>query len=171
MCHGISGNATASTVPGDHVGGKQRFLSLDTTSHQAAMAKLRRFEVRLAERGEDAVATKTPIADVVAAYIAHLRVAKTKNPAARATSTLSARRLRSPLPRPPGDATGGAGTRRSAATSVVHIEKIRTQDIVAFLHRARVQQRNLTQDRKPVPLHPLPSLQLGPCPSMASNSG
>lgn len=127
-----------------YVGGKQRSLSLDTTSHQAAMAKLRRFEIRLAERGEDAVATKTPIADVVAAYIAHLRVAKTKAGLKSDLYYYYLRDVFGPLcPDLQATRPGARARAKRSYIEVVHIEKIRTQDIVAFL-TARVQQRNLS---------------------------
>lgn len=48
-----------------YVGGKQRSLSLNTASHQLAKEKLRRFETRLAEHGEDALPTKSLISDVL----------------------------------------------------------------------------------------------------------
>ncbi|HZZ42747.1 MAG TPA: tyrosine-type recombinase/integrase [Tepidisphaeraceae bacterium] len=61
-----------------YVGTKQRRLSTDTASLQLAKEKLRQFESAEA-RGDAASAlpTKTPIADVLTAYVQHIRVART----------------------------------------------------------------------------------------------
>lgn len=58
------------------VAGKKRKLSTETDNYQLAKEKLRRFESAQA-RGESSLPTKTPIADVLNAYVAHIRSVKT----------------------------------------------------------------------------------------------
>lgn len=58
-------------------GEKQRRISTETESFQQAKEKLRQFESAQA-RGEDSpLPTKTPIADVLTAYVKHIRATKT----------------------------------------------------------------------------------------------
>jgi integrase len=61
------------------VGTKERRRSLETTSYQVAREKLRKLESSLAQGEEQCLPTKTPIPDIVAAYIDHMRAVKTKN--------------------------------------------------------------------------------------------
>jgi integrase len=59
------------------VGGKKRKTSTGTDNFQLAKEKLRQFESAQA-RGEDSpLPTKTPISDVLTAYVAHVRATKT----------------------------------------------------------------------------------------------
>src|SRR5688572_30671026 len=58
------------------IAGRKRKLSTDTDNFQLAKEKLRRFESAQA-RGESSLPTKTPIADVLTAYVAHIRSVKT----------------------------------------------------------------------------------------------
>jgi integrase len=58
-------------------GEKQRRISTETESFQQAKEKLRQFESAQA-RGEDSLLpTKTPVADVLTAYVKHIRATKT----------------------------------------------------------------------------------------------
>lgn len=58
-------------------GEKQRRISTETESFQQAKEKLRQFE-SVQARGEDSpLPTKTPIVDVLTAYVAHVRATKT----------------------------------------------------------------------------------------------
>lgn len=63
-----------------YVGGKEHRQALETTSYQVAKERLRNLEASLA-RGtlDDDLPTKTPLADIVAAYAAHIKNTKTKN--------------------------------------------------------------------------------------------
>jgi len=61
------------------VGGKERRRSLCTTSHQVARAKLHKLESSLDSGEEHPLPTKTPLADIVSAYIDHMCTIKTKN--------------------------------------------------------------------------------------------
>lgn len=58
-------------------GKKQRRVNLDTDSYQIAKEKLRRFESAQAAGEGIALPTSTPVADVVTAYVSHIRTAKT----------------------------------------------------------------------------------------------
>lgn len=60
-----------------YVGGKQRRYSLETDSLQIAKEKLRRMESSLARDEGLGLPTRTPIAEVVEAYVAHIRTTKT----------------------------------------------------------------------------------------------
>lgn len=61
-----------------YVGGQQRRVSLKTTNYQLAKEKLRQMESALA-RGDDGAGlpTRTPIAQVIQAYVEHIRTVKT----------------------------------------------------------------------------------------------
>lgn len=53
--------------------------SLNTASYQVAKEKLRQFESALARGNDDPLPTRTPIAQVVTAYVEHIRQTKTRN--------------------------------------------------------------------------------------------
>ena len=59
------------------VSSKARRVTTGTDSLQVAKAKLRQFESARAEGTGNPLPTRTPIADVVAAYVGHIRVTKT----------------------------------------------------------------------------------------------
>ncbi len=59
--------------------GKEVRKSLDTASHQVAREKLRQFESARARGNDDPLPTRTPIAPVVTAYVAHIHQTKTRN--------------------------------------------------------------------------------------------
>ncbi|MEM1331321.1 MAG: site-specific integrase [Planctomycetota bacterium] len=59
------------------IGGKQRRRSLGTDSYQVAKAKLTELEQRLSRGDEQPLPTRTPIAEVVAAYVRDIRQRKT----------------------------------------------------------------------------------------------
>lgn len=61
------------------LGKKQRMICLHTRSRPMAMDLLRKLECSLVTGDEFPLPTKTPIATVLSAYIAHMRAAKTKN--------------------------------------------------------------------------------------------
>lgn len=61
------------------VGGKQRWVNLNTRSRPMAMDMLRKLEASLATGEDLPFPTKTPIPEVLSAYIAYMRAAKTKN--------------------------------------------------------------------------------------------
>ncbi len=60
-----------------YIAGKQRRVSLQTDSLQIAKEKLRRIESAQARGEEEILPTRTPIADIVTAYVAHIRQHKT----------------------------------------------------------------------------------------------
>ena len=59
------------------VGGSERRVSLGTDSFQVAKAKVRQMEAALYQGDPTPLPTKTPIGQIVAAYIDHMKVAKT----------------------------------------------------------------------------------------------
>lgn len=59
-----------------YVGGNQR-VSLQTDSYQVAKEKLRQIEANLARGEESPLPTRTPIAEVLTAYVEHIRARKT----------------------------------------------------------------------------------------------
>jgi len=59
------------------VGSKKRKVSTDTENFQLAKEKLRQFEAAQARGDLSPLPTKTPIADVLTAYVAHIRATKT----------------------------------------------------------------------------------------------
>ena len=63
------------------LGKKQRIVCLHTKSYPMAKEKLRQIESSLAQGAELPLPSKTPVADVVSAYVQHVRTAKTKNTA------------------------------------------------------------------------------------------
>ena len=64
------------------LGQKQRQVCLHTRSYPMAKEKLRQLESSLAQGSSELpLPSKTPIADVISAYVQHVRAAKTKNTA------------------------------------------------------------------------------------------
>jgi len=63
------------------LGNRQRKVCLHTKSYPMAKEKLRQIESSLAQGAELPLPSKTPVAEVVAAYVQHVRAAKTKNTA------------------------------------------------------------------------------------------
>ena len=59
-----------------YIGTQQRRISTETGTFQIAKEKLRQFESAEA-RGDSSLPSKTPIADVLTAYVAHIRATKT----------------------------------------------------------------------------------------------
>lgn len=55
-------------------GGQQKRVSLGTSSLQVAKEKIRRIESALAQGSDIPLPTKTPIAEIVTAYVEHLRI-------------------------------------------------------------------------------------------------
>lgn len=60
------------------LGKKQRQVCLHTKSYPMAKEKLRQLESSLAQGEELPLPSKTPVADVVSAYVQHVRAAKTR---------------------------------------------------------------------------------------------
>jgi hypothetical protein len=59
------------------IGSKKRKVSTDTENFQLAKEKLRQFEAAQARGDLSPLPTRTPIADVLTAYVAHIRATKT----------------------------------------------------------------------------------------------
>jgi hypothetical protein len=60
-----------------YVGSKQKRVSLHTSSLQIAKAKLRQIESAFARGEDNPLPTRTPIHQIVAAYVQHIRTIKT----------------------------------------------------------------------------------------------
>jgi hypothetical protein len=60
-----------------YLGGQQRRISTDTDNWQIAKEKLRQFESAQMRGDLNPLPTKTPIGDVVTAYVEHMRTTKT----------------------------------------------------------------------------------------------
>ena len=60
-----------------YVGKKQRRVSFATTNYQVAKAKLRKLEDRLASGDDNPMPTRTPIDEVLTAYVQQIRTVKT----------------------------------------------------------------------------------------------
>ena len=58
-------------------GGKKSRISTGTGTYQIAKEKLRRFEDAQAREEEFSFPTRTPVADVITAYVNHIRTVKT----------------------------------------------------------------------------------------------
>jgi len=75
-----------------YLGGKQKRVSLNTTSHQIAKEKLRQIESALFRDADLPLPTRTPLNKVIAAYCDHLSTVKTFRNAQR-DCTIFARSL------------------------------------------------------------------------------
>ena len=60
-----------------YIGTKQKRVSLKTDSLQVAKERLRRIEAQLAQGADDPLPSRTPIPEIVAAYVRHIRERKT----------------------------------------------------------------------------------------------
>jgi|GEM_PF-1866953 len=60
-----------------YLGRTQKRISLQTTSYQIAKEKLRRLESGLAQGDDNPLPSRTPIAEVLTAYVEHVRTIKT----------------------------------------------------------------------------------------------
>ncbi|HOI56781.1 MAG TPA: hypothetical protein PLP01_16140, partial [Phycisphaerae bacterium] len=59
------------------IGGKEKRRSLGTDSRQIALEKIRQLESRMARGDDNPLPTRTPVAEVVAAYVQHIQTVKT----------------------------------------------------------------------------------------------
>jgi hypothetical protein len=91
-CNRFRNNATRGTENGKFqkkrgkiyyaqycIGGEVFRVSLKTDSLQVAKDKLRQIESSMARGADLPIPTRTPIAEVVAAYVEHIRATKTRN--------------------------------------------------------------------------------------------
>jgi len=125
-----------------YVGGKQKAVCLETGSYPIAKEKLRQLESKSAMGLELPLPTKTPVKEVVAAYVAHIRNALTPNSVKVETYYL--RDMFGPIC-PELQAPRGKASRKRKKSQIQadFIEQIRTSDLVAFL-TSRVQSRGLS---------------------------
>lgn len=110
-----------------YVGGKERRRALETDVYQIAKERLRKLEADLVRGGEDSFPTKTPVPDLVQAYIDHIRTVKTKN-----SCKVDCWYLRSIFGSvcPALEATGNRGKRRRRrAAAMEHVEASYVEDI------------------------------------------
>ena len=124
-----------------YVGGRQKALCLGTSSYPIAKEKLRQLESKLAMGFEIPVQTKTPLVEVVGAYVVHMRSTKTRNsikselyylrdmfgPICAELESVSPEKI---------------SKSRDRHFDAQFIEEIKTPDIVAFL-TSRMQTRGL----------------------------
>lgn len=123
------------------LGKKQRIVCLHTKSYPMAKEKLRQIESSLAQGDELPLPSKTAIADVVSAYVQHVRAAKTKTTARGEIYYL--RNIFGPLC-PELEPAGKY--RRVAAEAYLEarsFERITTAQIVSFI-LARMRDRELS---------------------------
>jgi len=129
-------------------GKRQRMICLHTRSRPLALEMLHKIESSLATGSELPLPSKTPIAEVLSAYIAHVRAAKTKNTAKSELFYL--RDIFGPLcPELDAPHKAGAGKKKNMRKPTCgyieagFLEGIATAQIVAFI-LARMQARNLS---------------------------
>lgn len=137
-----------------YLGGARRRVSLETDSLQVAKEKLRRLETALFQGSDLPLPTKTPIAQVVEAYVAHIRAVKTPKsaqtdiyylremfgpvaPALEITSRRTGDQVRKRPPRP-----GQDRHRRAPVIEARSFEEITTAQIAEFI-AAQVQGKGL----------------------------
>ena len=125
-----------------YVGGKQKAVCLETGSYPIAKEKLRQIESKTAMGLELPLPTKTPVKEVVAAYVAHIRNALTPNSVKVETYYL--RDMFGPIC-PELQASRGKNNRKHKASQIQadFLEQIKTSDLVAFL-TSRVHSRGLS---------------------------
>lgn len=129
------------------VGSKQRLISLQTRSRPLALDKLRKIESSLATGAELPLPTRTPLPEVLSAYVAHVRAAKTRNTAKSELYYL--RDLFGPvcpeLEEPVRPGPKRTSRRRPAIghLEAICLEGITTAQIATFI-LARMQTRNLS---------------------------
>lgn len=124
-----------------YVGGHQKAICLGTSSYPIAKEKLRQLESKLAMGFEIPVQTKTPLVEVVGAYVTQIRSTKTRNSIKSELYYL--RDMFGPIcaelePVSPEKTS----KRRGRHFDAQFIEEIKTPDIVAFL-TSRMQTRGL----------------------------
>jgi integrase len=121
-----------------YAGGKECRKSLETTSRQVAKERLRNFESAVARGAlDDVLPTKTPVAEIVGEYAAHIKNTKSKNGVKvdlwylqrifGAVSPLLVRKMKEPSPK------------KQEHLQATHLEDLRTSDISAFIAK-RVQE-------------------------------
>lgn len=129
-----------------YIGSRQKRASLDTSSLQIAKERLRQLESRLAQGHDDPLPTRTPIGELVAAYVQQIRGVKTFRSAQTDVFYLRqmlgvvcpelelSRRNRTPAAakRPP---ARGADPKDTAPMQIAYAEQITTAQIADFIGR------------------------------------
>jgi hypothetical protein len=137
-------------------GKKQRRLNLDTDSYQIAKEKLRQFESAQARGDELPLATRTPPARILAAYVEHIRTVKPPKSAQNdiyylrdlfgpccQALTITSRKISGQAKKRP--AKPGQDRRfKAAVLEPQFIEQLTTADISSFI-TSRMASRGLTQ--------------------------
>lgn len=125
-------------------GGKRKTVCTDTDVLQIAKEKLRQFECALAQ-GDSPLPSKTPIADLLSAYVQHIRTAKTPKSAQtdiyylrdsfgpvcdtlKITSRVVTTKVKKRPPKP-----GQDRRRKAPVISAPHFEAITTAQISEFI--------------------------------------
>jgi integrase len=128
-----------------YLGGQQRRVSTDTDNLQIAKEKLRQFESAQVQGDLNPLSARTPIADVVAAYVEQIRTVKTAKsaqtdiyylrdafgPICSAVQVTSRKLSAATKKRPPKD--GQDRRRRAKVIEAQCFEHITTADISAFI--------------------------------------
>jgi len=121
-----------------YVNGKEHRTSLDTTSRQIAKERLRNFETAVARGAlDDVLPTKTPVAEIVGAYAAYIKGAKSKNGVK--VDFWYLRRIFGPVCPLLARDSDKTQTRKVDRLQAKYLEDIRTPDISSFIAR-RVQE-------------------------------
>lgn len=126
-----------------YVGKKRKEQSLRTDSYQVAREKQRQFETQIAQGIDNPLPTRTPIADVVTAYVQHIRTIKT--PKSAQTDVYYLRESFGPIcdglrvtsrkvtaKKKPAKATGKAKV-RAHVIEASHFEAITTSQVSEFI--------------------------------------
>ena len=137
-----------------YVGGKQKRVSLETDVLQIAKEKIRQIESSLSRGGDLPLSTRTPIADIVTPYVAHVRAVKTAKSAQTDVYylrevfgqicdalTITSRKVGAKSKKRPLK-EGQDRRRRAQVIETKHFEQITTADISSFVS-AQVQSRGL----------------------------
>lgn len=122
-----------------YVNGEQRRVSLNTSSVQIAKEKKRQFESAQLRGDDIPLPTKTPLADIVTAYIDHIKQHKTRSSVSSDLYYL--RTTFGPLC-PALDRPGMAQDAKADRIEATYLEDIRTSDVARFI-AAKVASRNL----------------------------
>lgn len=136
-----------------YVGQTQRRVSLETSSLQIAKEKLRRLESSLAQGDALALPTRTPVAEIVAAYVRQIRL--TKRPKSAQTDIYYLREAFGPIceelrvtsrrvtgTRRAAPKRTPTGTRREHLIAVTYLEQVTTSQVTDFI-AAKVRARSL----------------------------
>lgn len=136
-----------------YVGQTQRRVSLETSSLQIAKEKLRRLESSLAQGDALALPTRTPVAEIVAAYVRQIRL--TKRPKSAQTDIYYLREAFGPIceelrvtsrrvtgTRRTAPKRTPTGTRREHVIAVTYLEQVTTSQVTDFI-AAKVRARSL----------------------------